>query len=105
VDVTEVAAPLGCNAKVAALDEAQLLGDLADAAVAERFVVAFVSADEVGGVPALVPLSEVLDAPGRCGAAEQGEGGDEGAHGMIPEGEEGTLPLCQCGMPRGKPPT
>src|SRR5439155_20876391 len=61
VDVAEVVAPFGGDAEVAAVDEAEFLGGLADAASAERFAVAFVSADEVERLPALVPPRESPD--------------------------------------------
>src|SRR5437868_2885892 len=80
MDVAEVVAPLGGDTEVPAVDEVEFLGGFADAAIAERFVVALVSADKVEAVPAVIPLGEVLDAAGGSAAADQCEGGDGRAH-------------------------
>ena len=54
VDVAEVIASFRGDPKIAALDQTELLANLAHAACAKRFIVELVSADEVEGAPAVV---------------------------------------------------
>src|SRR5579863_4541942 len=69
------------DAKLRAGDEAQLLGDFADDAFGERFVVVSMPADERVRLPALVPLDEPARSLPRL--RDQGQGCGRGSHILV----------------------